>query len=151
MLEVCPSIAAGTPSVEIHPLGIGGREDPVRMVFDAAPGPAVVLGLADMGERFRLVANEIDVVAPPQPLPKLPVDRAVWRPRPDMPTSAAARITAGAPHHTVLSQAVGVEELTDLAEMSRTELVVIDAATTQRGLANELRWNQAYYRLARGF
>jgi len=151
MLEVCPSIAAGTPSVEIHPLGIGGREDPVRMVFDAAPGPAVVLGLADMGERFRLVANEIDVVAPPQPLPKLPVARAVWRPRPDMPTSAAAWITAGAPHHTVLSQAVGVEELTDLAEMSRTELVVIDAATTQRGLANELRWNQAYFRLARGF
>jgi len=104
-----------------------------------------------MGERFRLVANEIDVVAPPQPLPKLPVARAVWRPRPDMPTSAAAWITAGAPHHTVLSQAVGVEELTDLAEMSRTELVVIDAATTQRGLANELRWNQAYFRLARGF
>ena len=82
MLEVCPTIAADVPNVEIHPLSIGGREDPVRLVFDAAPGPAVVLGLADMGERFRLVANEIDVVAPPQPLRRLPVARAVWRPRP---------------------------------------------------------------------
>jgi L-arabinose isomerase len=151
MLEVCPSIAAATPSVEIHPLGIGGREDPVRLVFDARPGPAVVLGLADMGERFRLVANEIDVVAPPQPLPKLPVARAVWRPRPDLPRSAEAWLTAGAPHHTVLSQAVGVEELHDLADMVATELVVIDAQTTTRRLTDELRWNQAYYRLARGF
>ncbi|WP_432896870.1 L-arabinose isomerase [Micromonospora matsumotoense] len=151
MLEVCPTIASATPNVEIHPLGIGGREDPVRMVFDAQPGPAVVLGLADMGERFRLVANEIDVVAPPYPLPKLPVARAVWRPRPDLAASAEAWLTAGAPHHTVLSQAVGVEELHDLAEMVSTELVVIDADTTPRRLADELRWNQAYYRLARGF
>ncbi|MFF3857017.1 L-arabinose isomerase [Micromonospora sp. NPDC002575] len=151
MLEVCPSIAADTPAVEIHPLGIGGREDPVRLVFDAQAGPAVVLGLADMGERFRLVANEIDVIVPPQPLPKLPVARAVWRPRPDLAGSAEAWLTAGAPHHTVLSQAVGVEELHDLAEMVATELVVIDAETTTRRLTNELRWNQAYYRLARGF
>ncbi|GIF77692.1 L-arabinose isomerase [Asanoa siamensis] len=151
MLEVCPSIAAGVPSVEIHPLGIGGREDPVRMVFDAAPGPAVVLGLTDMGERFRLVANEVDVVAPPQPLPRLPVARAVWQPRPHLTASAEAWITAGAPHHTVLSQAVGVEELRDLAEMSRTELLVIDAHTEPGRFADQLRWNQAYYRLARGF
>ncbi|MBB5874014.1 L-arabinose isomerase [Allocatelliglobosispora scoriae] len=151
MLEVCPSIAAGVPSCEIHPLGIGGREDPVRLVFDAAPGPAVVLGLADMGERFRLVANEIDVVPPSAPLPKLPVARAVWKPRPDLPTSASAWLTAGGPHHTVLSQAVGVDELHDLAEMTRTELLVIDAATSGRQFANEMRWNQAYYRLARGF
>ncbi|MBB5827041.1 L-arabinose isomerase [Micromonospora carbonacea] len=151
MLEVCPTIAADTPAVEIHPLGIGGREDPVRLVFDAQAGPAVVLGLADMGERFRLVANEIDVIVPPQPLPKLPVARAVWRPRPDLAGSAEAWLTAGAPHHTVLSQAVGVEELHDLAEMVATELVVIDAETTTRRLTNELRWNQAYYRLARGF
>lgn len=151
MLEVCPSIASGTPKVEIHPLGIGGREDPVRMVFDAAPGPAVVVGMADLGERFRLVANEIEVVAPTEPLPKLPVARAVWKPAPDLATSAESWLTAGGPHHTVLSAAVGVEELTDLAEMVSTELVVIDGDTTPRRFANELRWNQAYYRLARGF
>ncbi|HTJ36414.1 MAG TPA: L-arabinose isomerase [Dactylosporangium sp.] len=151
MLEVCPSIAADTPSCEIHPLGIGGREDPVRLVFDAAPGPAVVLGLADLGERFRLVANEIDIVAPTEPLPKLPVARAVWKPAPDLSTSAESWLTAGGPHHTVLSQAVGVEELQDLAEMVSTELLVIDSSTTTRQFAKEVRWNAAYYRLARGF
>ncbi|MEV0349003.1 L-arabinose isomerase [Nonomuraea sp. NPDC050680] len=151
MLEVCPSIATGTPSCEIHPLGIGGREDPVRLVFDAEPGPGVVVGLADMGDRFRLVANEIDIVAPPHPLPNLPVARAVWRPRPNLRTSAEAWLTAGAPHHTVLSTAVGTEELTDLADMLGVELLVIDADTTARGFAKELRWNQAYYRLAQGF
>src|SRR5690606_1434051 len=86
MLEVCPSIAAATPSCEIHPLSIGNREDPVRLVFDAEPGPAVVVGLAALGDRFRLVANEVDVVPPPHPLPRLPVARAVWRPRPDLRT-----------------------------------------------------------------
>ncbi|WP_214321849.1 L-arabinose isomerase [Nonomuraea sediminis] len=151
MLEVCPTIASGTPSCEIHPLGIGGREDPVRLVFDAQPGPGVVVGLADLGDRFRLVANEIDVVAPPEPLPRLPVARAVWRPRPDLRTSAEAWLTAGAPHHTVLSTAVGVEELSDLADMLGVELLVIDSATTSRQFAKELRWNQAYYRLAQGF
>ena len=150
MLEVCPSIAAGTPSCEVHPLGIGGREDPVRLVFDAEPGPAVVVGMADMGDRFRLVANEVDVVPPDQPLPRLPVARAVWKPRPDLRTSAESWLTAGGPHHTVLSRAVGVEELTDLAEMTRTELLVIDAGTTTRRFAQEIRWNQAYYRLAHG-
>ncbi|MFC4532663.1 L-arabinose isomerase [Sphaerisporangium dianthi] len=151
MLEVCPTIASGTPSCEIHPLSIGGREDPVRLVFDAQPGPAVVVGLADMGERFRLVANEIDVIAPAEPLPRLPVARAVWKPRPDMRTSAESWLTAGAPHHTVLSAAVGTEELTDFADMLGVELLVIDADTTPRQFAKELRWNQAYYRLAQGF
>ncbi|MEO3872980.1 L-arabinose isomerase [Nonomuraea sp. B12E4] len=151
MLEVCPSIAAGTPSCEIHPLGIGNREDPVRLVFDATPGPGIVVGLADMGDRFRLVANEIDVVTPPQPLPALPVARAVWRPHPNLRTSTESWLTAGAPHHTVLSQAVGREELHDLAEMLGVELVVIDAGTTTERFAKELRWNQAYYRLAQGF
>ncbi|MBE3012618.1 L-arabinose isomerase [Microbispora sp. NEAU-D428] len=151
MLEVCPTIAADTPACEIHPLSIGGREDPVRLVFDAAPGPAVVVGLSDMGERFRLVANEIDVVAPLEPLPALPVARAVWRPRPDMRTSAESWITAGAPHHTVLSSAVGSEELNDFADMLGVELLVIDEATTSRQFVKELRWNQAYYRLAQGF
>ncbi|WP_433019308.1 L-arabinose isomerase [Kribbella sp. CA-294648] len=150
MLEVCPSIASGTPSIEIHPLGIGNREDPVRMVFDAAPGPAVVVGLADLGERFRLVANEIDVVAPAEPLPKLPVARAVWKPRPDFRTSAESWLTAGAPHHTVLSSSVTSDELNDLATMLRTELLTIDANTDARQFQKEIRWNQAYHRLALG-
>ncbi|MGX1274873.1 L-arabinose isomerase [Streptomyces phaeoluteigriseus] len=150
MLEVCPSIAAGTPSCEIHPLSIGGREDPVRLVFDSAPGPAVVVGLTDLGDRFRLVANTIDIISPPQPLPRLPVARAVWKPRPDLRTSAEAWLTAGGPHHTVLTSALCTEELDDLAEMLRTELVVIDQDTTPRQFLRELRWNQAYYRLAQG-
>jgi L-arabinose isomerase len=150
MLEVCPTIAAGTPTCEIHPLSIGGREDPVRLVFDARPGPAVVVGLADLGDRFRLVANEIDVVPPPQPLPKLPVARAVWRPRPSLATSAEAWLTAGAPHHTVFSATLGTEVLADLAELSGVELLVIDAGTTLREFTRELRWNQAYHRLAAG-
>jgi L-arabinose isomerase len=151
MLEVCPSIAAEVPSCEIHPLGIGGREDPVRLVFDARTGPAVVVGLADLGERFRLVANEIDVVPPLQPLPRLPVARAVWAPQPNLRVSTESWLTAGAPHHTVLSSAVDSEELTDLADMLAVELVVIDDNTTTADFAKELRWNQAYYRLAQGF
>ncbi|GAA0665092.1 L-arabinose isomerase [Kitasatospora atroaurantiaca] len=151
MLEVCPTIAAGVPSCEIHPLGIGGREDPVRLVFDAQTGPAVVVGLADMGDRFRLVANEIDVVEPAEPLPNLPVARAVWQPRPNLRTSTEAWLTAGAPHHTVLSSAIGAEELGDLADILGTELLVIDADTTIRQFTKEIRWNQAYHRLAQGF
>jgi L-arabinose isomerase len=148
MLEVCPTIAAGTPRIEIHPLGIGNREDPVRMVFDAAPGEGIVVGMSDMGDRFRLVLNEIDVVPADEPLPNLPVARAVWEPRPDLATSAETWIMAGGPHHTVLSTALSTEELADLAEFARTELVVIDADTTPRRFQQELRWNQAYYRLA---
>lgn len=150
MLEVCPSIADGTLSCEIHPLGIGGREDPVRLVFDAAPSPAVVVGLSDLGDRFRLVANEIEVVPPPHPLPALPVARAVWRPQPDLRTSTESWLTAGGPHHTVLSTALISEHLDDLAEMLRMELALIDAATTPRQFRRDLRWNQAYYRLAVG-
>ncbi|HEX5400895.1 MAG TPA: L-arabinose isomerase [Pseudonocardiaceae bacterium] len=150
MLEICPSIAADTPSCEVHPLSIGGREDPVRLVFSATPGPAVVVGLADLGDRFRLVANEIDVVAPLEPLPRLPVAHAVWAPRPNLGTATEAWLTAGAPHHTVLSTAVGREELTDLAEALSTELLVIDADTTVGQFTKELRWNQAYHRLAQG-
>jgi len=138
-------------SCEIHPLGIGGREDPVRLVFDAAAGPAIVLGLVDLGDRFRLVANEIDVVSPPEPLPQLPVARAIWRPRPSWRTSTEAWLTAGGPHHTVLSAAVGTAAVTDLADMLGVELLLIDADTTIRRFAQEIRSNQAYYRLAQGF
>jgi len=150
MLEVCPSIAAGKPRVEIHPLGIGNREDPVRLVFDAAPGPATVLGICDLGDRFRLVVNEVAVVAPDEPLPKLPVARAVWQPKPDLRTSAECWITAGGPHHTVLSQAVDTTPLTDFADLLGVELLVIDSDTQPRRFAQEMRWNSAYYRLAQG-
>ncbi len=150
MLEVCPSIAAERPRVEVHPLGIGDREDPVRMVFDAAPGAGVVVGMCDLGDRFRLVANDIEVVPPLAPLPSLPVARAVWRPAPDLPTSTECWLTAGGPHHTVLSTALSSEHLADLAEMTGTELALIDAESSTRRFTQELRWSQAYHRLARG-
>ncbi|GHK02065.1 L-arabinose isomerase [Streptomyces sp. NPDC003753] len=148
MLEVCPSVAADRPRCEIHPLSIGGREDPVRLVFDAAPGPAVVVGLADLGDRFRLTANEVDVVGPSEPLPHLPVARAVWKPRPSLAESAESWLLAGAPHHTVLSSAVDAETLTDFAAMTGVELLTIGADTTVDQLAKEIRWNAAYHRLA---
>ncbi len=150
MLEICPSLTTSKPSVEIHPLGIGGKEDPVRMVFDADPGVGVVVALSDMRERFRLTANVVDVIAPPAPLPHLPVARAVWRPRPDFTTSAEAWLTAGAAHHTVMSTAAGVEAFEIFADLTRAELLVIDEHTTRRGFADQVRWNQAYYRLAQG-
>jgi L-arabinose isomerase len=150
MLEVCPSIAGGRPSCEIHPLSIGGRSDPVRLVFDAAPGPAVVLGLADLGDRFRLIANAVEIVEPDAPLPKLPVARAVWRPQPDLATAAEAWLTAGGPHHTALTTSLGLDVIHDFAEIAGTELVAIEGSTTNRSFANELRWNQAYFFLNRG-
>ena len=148
MLEVCPTITTSRPSLEIHPLSIGGREDPVRLRFTADPGPAVVAGLSDLGDRFRLTINEVDVVEPDQDLPLLPVACAVWQPRPSLSTSAEAWLMAGAPHHTVLSKAIGVDILHDFAEMTGTEMVVIDADTTPRAFQRELRWNAAYHRLA---
>ena len=151
MLEVSPLIAEGKPRIEIHPLGIGGREDPVRMVFDAAPGEGVVLGMCDLGDRFRLVANEITVVRPLAEMPKLPVGRAVWKAKPDFSTSTECWLSAGGPHHTVLSTAITAEHLTDLAEMLSTELTLIGAGTQTGQFLKELRWNNAYYRLALGF
>ncbi len=151
MLEVCPTIAAGTPRIEIHPLGIGNREDPVRMVFDAAPGDAVTLGLSDLGDRFRMVANEITVVPPLAAMPQLPVARAVWRAQPDFTTSTECWLSAGGPHHTVLSTALTAEHLTDLADMLGTELALIGKETKTAQFLKELRWNNAYYRLALGF
>ncbi|WP_460062539.1 L-arabinose isomerase [Streptomyces sp. YKOK-I1] len=148
MLEVCPSIAASRPKCEIHPLSIGSREDPVRLVFDAAPGPALVVGLSDLGERFRLTANTVDVIAPGQPLRSLPVARAVWQPRPSFAESAESWLMAGAPHHTVLSSAVGIETLSDFAAMTGVELLTIDEHTTSQQFAREIRWNAAYHRLA---
>ena len=150
MLEVCPSIAAAQPSCQIHPLGIGGREDPVRLVFEAAPGTGFVVGLLDLGDRFRLVSNDIEIVPPDEPLPKLPVAHAVWKPAPNLQTSAECWLTAGGPHHTALSTSVGTEALEDFAVMTGIELVHIDADTSGTRFARELRWNEAYYRLAQG-
>jgi L-arabinose isomerase len=148
MLEICPSIAAKRPSLEIHPLGIGGKEDPVRLVFDAPPGPAINAAVLDMGGRFRLLVNELDVRAPIEPLPKLPVARAVWHARPNLATAAAAWILAGGPHHTSFSQAVTTEHLEAFADMAGVELLVIGERTTVSEFKKELRWNEAYYRLA---
>jgi L-arabinose isomerase len=150
MLEVSPSLTSAKPRLEVHALGIGGKEDPVRLVFTADPGPALVVAMSDMRDRFRLVANVVENVALPAPLPKLPVGRAVWRPSPDFQTSAAAWLTAGAAHHTVMTTQLGVDVFRDFAAMSGTELLVIDADTTLGGFERELRWNAAYYRLARG-
>jgi L-arabinose isomerase len=148
MLEVCPTITAERPSCEIHPLSIGGKSDPVRLVFTATPGPAVVASLVDIGDRLRIVANQIEVVPPDAPLPRLPVARAVWQPRPDLATAATAWLIAGGSHHTVLTQAIGPEPLADFAEMAGIEFLLIDSSTTVTAFKNEVRWNHAYYRLA---
>jgi len=150
MLEVSPSLSSQRPTLEVHPLGIGGKDDPVRLVFTADPGPAVVVALSDMRDRFRLTANVVENVEPTAALPKLPVGRAVWKPQPDFPTSAAAWLTAGAAHHTVMSTAVGIEAFRDFAEMAEVELLVIDDTTRLPEFQQQVRWNQAYHRLAQG-
>ena len=151
MLEVCPTIAAGNPvSLEVHHLGIGGKDDPVRMVFDTKPGPSVMASLMDMGNRFRLLVNEVDTVDAGKALPKLPVARAVWEPLPDFKTSAEAWILAGGAHHSSYSKDVTTEMLTDFAEMSGIEIVVIDKDTKIPGFKNELKWNDLYFTM-KGF
>lgn len=146
MLEICPSIAVGQPSCEIHPLGIGGKEDPVRLVFNAPAGPAINVSLVDMGNRFRLLVNEVEAVAAQEELPKLPVARVLWKPAPDMHTGCAAWLYAGGAHHTVFSQNLTTDHIEAFAEMTGVELVVIDKNTSLRQLKNELRWSEAYYR-----
>jgi L-arabinose isomerase len=145
MLEVCPSIAGGKPSLEIHPLGIGGKADPVRLVFTAPSGPAVVASLVDMGNRFRMIVNEVDVIQPDQAMPKLPVARAVWLPKPSLRVSAAAWIYGGGAHHTGFSQALKVEHLEDFAEIAGVEMVRIDAETRLTQFRRELGWSEASY------
>jgi L-arabinose isomerase len=150
MLEVCPSLTTARPRLEIHPLAIGSRQDPVRLVFTADPGPGIVAALADMRDRFRLVANTVELTEPAEPLPRLPVGRAVWKPAPDFATSATAWLTAGGAHHTVMTTAIGAEAFEDYARIAGTELLLIDHTTTIRALEAEIRANAAYYRLARG-
>jgi L-arabinose isomerase len=151
MLEVCESIAAKKPSLEIHPLSIGGKADPARLVFKVRDGPAVNATLLDMGNRFRMVVNEVDVVQPEKPLSKLPVASAVWIPRPNLKIAANGWILAGGAHHTGFSQSVTTKHLEDFAEIAGIELVVIDNNTNLAKLKNELKWNDMYYLLARGF
>jgi L-arabinose isomerase len=149
MLEICPSIAAGKPTVEIHPLGIGGKEDPVRMVFDAATGPALNASLIDLGNRFRLIVNEVTAVKTPK-LPKLPVARAVWECQPDFKTACAAWIYAGGAHHTGYSYKVTSEMLEDFATIAGIEMVLIGAETKLGDFKQTLRNNEVYYHLAQG-
>jgi L-arabinose isomerase len=150
MLEICPSLAQNKPSLEIHPLSIGGKADPARLVFDIQTGSAVNACIIDLGNRFRMIVNEVNVVPPDKPLPKLPVARGVWVPKPDLQTSAAAWILAGGAHHTGFSQAITSEYLEDFAEMANVECIFIDEETRLRDLKNELRWNELFYHFENG-
>jgi L-arabinose isomerase len=151
MLEVCPSIAAGKPKLEVHPLGIGGKMDPARLVFTTPAGPAVGATLIDMGNRFRLLVNDLDVIAPPHPMPKLPVAQAVWKPRPNLEDSCACWIYAGGAHHTAFSQAVTSEMLEDFAAIADIEFLSINEKTSVTEFKKELRFNEVFYALNRGW
>lgn len=146
MLEICPSIANAKPSCEIHPLGIGGKADPVRLVFNADGGNALNASIIDMGNRFRLLVNEVKAVKPKYDLPKLPVARVLWKPLPDMQTGCAGWIYSGGAHHTCYSQNLTSEHLQDFADMAGIEFVLIGNGTTIPQLRNELRWNEACYK-----
>jgi L-arabinose isomerase len=146
MLEICPSIANDKPTVEIHPLGIGGKSDPVRLVFNAGSGPALNASIVDMGNRFRLIVNEVVAVDPIESLPKLPVARVLWKPYPDMKTGCAAWILAGGAHHTGYSQNLTVEHMEDFSEMAGVEFLLIGKNSNLYDIKNQLRWNDLYYR-----
>jgi L-arabinose isomerase len=147
MLEICESIAAGKPSLEMHPLGIGGKSDPARLVFNVPVGPAINVSVIDMGNRFRMLVNEVEVVDPPQDLPKLPVARAVWKVKPNLKDGAAAWILGGGAHHTGFSMALTADYLEIFAEMASVEYVLIDDRTKLPEFKDKLRWNDLYYKL----
>jgi L-arabinose isomerase len=147
MLEICPSIADGKSSCEIHPLGIGGKEDPVRLVFNVPAGKAINASLIDMGNRFRLIVNEVEAVKPMENLPKLPVARVLWDAKPNLDIAASTWILAGGAHHTVYSQAVTTEFMEDFADIAGIELLVIDERTTVRDFKDKINANEAYYHL----
>lgn len=151
MLEVCPSISKQRPVLEIHPLSIGDKADPARLVFDTASGPAINVTLVDLGNRFRMIVNPVEVVEPQAGLPNLPVARAFWKPLPDLQTSATAWIYAGGAHHTGFSQAVSVAQMQDFAEIAGIECLVIDGRTEIDDFKKELRYNHVFYSLANGF
>jgi len=149
MLEVSPSLSSTKARLEIHPLGIGGKEDPVRLVFTADAGPAVVVALSDMRDRFRLVMNEVDNVELPEPMPHLPVGHAVWKARPDFPTAVGAWLQTGGAHHTAMSNQLDPQVIKDFARMAGIELLVIDANTTLDEFDKQIQWNTAYYALGK--
>ena len=150
MLEICETISTGKPRLEIFPLSIGGKADPVRLIFDTKTGPAIGASIIDMGKRFRLIANVVDVVPTDAPLPKLPVARALWLPRPDLKTAAGAWIYAGGAHHTSFSFSVTSEHLQDFADMAGIEFLLIDENTRIPDFRDKLRWNDLYYHMAKG-
>jgi L-arabinose isomerase len=145
MLEICPTIAAAKPNLEVHQLGIGGKEDPARLVFDTPEGPALNASLIDMGNRFRMVVNEVDVLKPDAPFPKLPVARVMWIPRPNLEIGASAWIYAGAAHHSGFSQAINTEFIEDWCNIAGIECCVIDGDTKIRNFRQELIWSESYY------
>ena len=149
MLEVCPSIASGKVSLEVHPLSIGGKADPARLVFNAAKGNGMNVAIMDMGNRFRMLCNPCRVVAANADLPKLPVARVVWEPMPDLKTSAAAWILGGGSHHAGFSMALTKEHMEDFAEMADIEFLLIDKDTTISDFKKEIRINDVYYMLAK--
>jgi L-arabinose isomerase len=145
MLEICESIASNKPSCEIHPLGIGGKSDPVRLVFNSKACNAMNVSVVDMGNRFRIIVNEVQAVEPLQNLPRLPVARVLWKPLPDMKTGCTAWILAGGAHHTCYSQNLTPEYIEDFAAMAGVEYVLIGKETNLYSFKNELRWNEMYY------
>ncbi|MDO9341598.1 MAG: L-arabinose isomerase [Bacteroidales bacterium] len=149
MLEVCPSIALGKPSVEVHQLSIGGKEDPARLVFKTAPGSAINVSVIDLGNRFRMIVNEVEVVKCPD-MPNLPVASVLWKPLPDLKTGAAAWILAGGAHHTGFSTSINSEYLEDFAGMMGVEYILIDDKCDLTEFKKELRWNEIYYHISNG-
>ncbi|TAF78659.1 MAG: L-arabinose isomerase, partial [Sphingobacteriales bacterium] len=150
MLEVDASLASGKPSLEIHPLGIGGKADPVRLVFNVPGGDALNASIVDMGNRFRLIVNEVQAIEPIHDLPKLPVARVLWKPLPNMKTACAAWIYAGGAHHTAYSQNLSNAHLQDFADIAGIELITIGKNTNINDLKNQLQWNEVFYALKQG-
>ena len=145
MLEICPSLSNGKPSCEIHPLSIGGKSDPVRLVFDSKPGFGLNISLIDIGERFRLLVNKVEAVEIEKTLPKLPVARVLWKPLPSLKEAASSWIISGGSHHTCFTRSLEISHVEDLADIANLELIVIDESTNLRQLKNELEWNKQIF------
>jgi L-arabinose isomerase len=149
MLEVCPSLASDKPYLEIHPLSIGGKADPPRLVFKSATGKAVCASLIDLGNRFRMIVNKLEIVDCPD-MPNLPVASVLWKPMPDLKTGAAAWILAGGAHHTGFSTAINAEYIEDFASMLGIEFLLIDEKCDLSSFRKEIRWNEVYYHISGG-